>query len=560
MKKKILLMLLPFWPPFIPPMGIASLKGYLNRYNIYDIKNYDLNVNPKFLMIQDNYLNHLKIILPEDKIGNINTDGKDILMYHSLAYLNRNEGKTYFNSLNELFYKTFYIDIDFPELRALDNFISEYYLQLEISLKEVIMSFIPDVLGLSVFDSNLGSSLFAVKIAKDISSDILTFMGGGIFSNQLHPEAYNFNNVIGKMGHLIDKIVIGEGEILFHSILSGKIDSKKKIYTISDINHETVDIAKSGIPDFIDFQLDRYAQLPHFTSRSCPFHCAFCTEPQQWGNYRKKDVSQIASEFIELSEKYDTGSFFLCDSLVDPLITDLSNEMISRDSDIYWDGFLRVSNMSSNIQNTLLWRSGGFYRARLGIESGSDNILKRMNKNINTKQIIDTIKSLAYAGIKTTTYWIAGFPDETEDDFQKTLDLVRELKDDIYSAECHAYAHYPKGQIHTEKWTDLVKSRFSKDLENLTMIQAWDLNISPSHEEILTRLNRFLMCCKECGISNPYNYSEWQIADERWSRLHENAVPQLLELKKPKERRNKKEIISSVKINETLRIDNNFNY
>jgi hypothetical protein len=540
-------------------MGISCLKRYLNKYD-YEIKNYDLNADPQFIEIHDKYFNYLKTIVPIEKHGNIHTNNKDIIMQHTLAFINKATSKKYYELLNELFCKTFYSNIEISYLKVLDGFISEYFLQLETKLKEIIKSYNPNIFGLSVFDSNLGSSLFALKIAKEISPETITFLGGGVFSNNLHPESENFKKVMGKMGHFIDKIVVGEGELLFHKIISEELDSKKKVYSIKDIKNETLNLNEFSIPDFTDFELDKYTQLAHFTSRSCPFHCAFCSETVQWGKYRKKHSSQIVKELIELSNKHEFSLFFLCDSLLDPIITDLSKEFVSQDKDIYWDGYLRISDMAANTQNSLLWRSGGFYRARIGTESGSEKVLKQMNKNIKPEQISNTIKSLASAGIKTTTYWIAGFPDETEEDFQETLDMVRELKDDIYSAECHAYEHYLNGQADTEKWKNRVEPRFSNELENLIMLQSWDLNISPSHEETLSRLNRFLKCCEESGIPNPYNYAELHEADERWSKLHKNAVPPLFELMKERKKNNKNKQFTTQITKEAIRIDNDFNF
>jgi radical SAM superfamily enzyme YgiQ (UPF0313 family) len=79
----------------------------------------------------------------------------------------------------------------------------------------------------------------------------------------------------------------------------------------------------------------------------------------------------------------------------------------------------------------MLWRRGGFYRARLGIESGSPKILQKMGKNTTIDQIKKALSNLAYARIKTTTYWIVGYPGETEEDFLKTLTLIKELQNEI---------------------------------------------------------------------------------------------------------------------------------
>ncbi|MFC2155234.1 radical SAM protein [Acidobacteriota bacterium] len=103
-------------------------------------------------------------------------------------------------------------------------------------------------------------------------------------------------------------------------------------------------------------------------------------------------------------------------------------------------------------ENTLLWRKGGFYRARIGVESGSQRILDLMGKHINIAQVKTALTSLAAAGIKTTTYWIIKYPGETKEDFRETLDLLEELRDVIYKTNCNPFWYFLTGQPASEEW------------------------------------------------------------------------------------------------------------
>jgi radical SAM superfamily enzyme YgiQ (UPF0313 family) len=146
------------------------------------------------------------------------------------------------------------------------------------------------------------------------------------------------------------------------------------------------------------------------------------------------------------------------------MITGFSKELIKREVPLYYDAYLRVyekdSDPVSDVENTLLWRKGGFYRARMGCESGSQRILDSVGKGITVEQIKTAVSSLAYAGIKTTTYWVVGLPGETEEDFQQTLALVEGLKNDIYQAECAAFIYYYNGQNKSDIWASQRKLLF----------------------------------------------------------------------------------------------------
>jgi radical SAM superfamily enzyme YgiQ (UPF0313 family) len=221
----------------------------------------------------------------------------------------------------------------------------------------------------------------------------------------------------------------------------------------------------------------------------------------------------------------------MCDSLLNPIITELAKVLLEKDVSIYWDGYLRADKHVCNIDNTLLWRRGGFYRARLGVESGSRRVLESMNKKITPGQIKEAIFSLSYAGIKTTTYWVIGYPGETEEDFQQTLDLIEELKDEIYEADCNGFIYFLTGQAHSKEWADQNKSipLYSDKAKSMLMSNTWILDCEPSREETFKRVNRFVLHCKRLGIPNPYSLHDVYLADERWTHLHENAVPPLVQ-------------------------------
>jgi radical SAM superfamily enzyme YgiQ (UPF0313 family) len=250
-----------------------------------------------------------------------------------------------------------------------------------------------------------------------------------------------------------------------------------------------------------------------------------------WGRYRRKSARQIADECLTLYETYGHQLFLMCDSLLNPLITDLAQEFLERPQSIYWDGYLRADKPVCDTEKTMLWRRGGFYRARLGLESGSQHILDLMGKKITPDQIVEAVSSLAYAGIKTTTYWIIGHPGETEEDFLQTLDLIEGLKDKIYEADCNAFGYTPTGQVNSEQWRQTGKSTllYPEGARDMLITQTWFLDCEPSREETIRRLNRFVLHCRKLGIPNPYSLYDIHQADLRWKRLHKNAVPALVD-------------------------------
>lgn len=529
-QEKVVLMLLPFWAPLIPPLGISCIKSYLKKYD-YNVKNVDLNLKADLWGIQSTYLNTLKKFIPESKMGNFQMVGYDILMNHLMAHINYTYEEKYVELVKILVSKNFYTDISEREVKELNSILDDFYAKLGRYILEVIQKEKPTTVGISVYSVNLAPSIFAFRIIKDKYPNIQTVMGGGVFADQLSIDSQNFKFFLEK-ATCIDKFIVGEGEKLFLKLLRNELPKDQRVYTLKDINDDLVDISKVDIPDFSDFDIKKYTQISSYTSRSCPFECSFCSETVQWGRYRKKSAEKVVDELIELNSKYKRSLFLLGDSLINPIVTELAEEFIKRDVKIYWDGYLRADKHVCNIENTMLWRKGGYYRARLGIESGSQHVLNLMDKRITTKQIKDAINSLAYAGIKTTTYWVIGHPGETEEDFQETLDLIEECKNNIYEVDWHPFYYFPKGQVNSEKWRSENEEvlLYPEEAKDMLITQTWILNTTPSRAEVYDRMCRFEKHCTRLGVPNPYSLMDIYMADERWKALHENAVPSLMSL------------------------------
>jgi len=529
MNETVLLGLMPYWNPLIPPMGIACLKSYLEASGVH-VKVIDLNIEPQFQEIQDRYFKSLMEYIPPEKQGNSLNIGMDVISGHLMAHQNHSDKNTYNQLIKQIVYNTFFTQLTDGQVQYLSEFMETFYTQLNEYLSAILEKEKPSVLGLSVYNTTLPASLFAFKLAKQFNPTIRTVMGGGIFSGDMDIHSPNYKNFLGRTPY-IDKIIVGEGEQLLLKYLRNELPPEQRVYTLENLENPVMDLSNALLPDFTGLHIPYYTMVPSYTSRSCPFNCSFCSEKVLWGKYRKKNAPQIADELEELHRLHHAQLFLMTDSLLNPVVDELSNEMIKRNLSLYWDGYLRVDEKACNPDITFQWRRGGFYRARLGLESGSPNVLEAMGKKITPAQIKNAVSSLAHAGIKTTSYWVIGHPGETEEDFQQTLDLIEEMKDDLYEADCNPFHYHLTGQVGSDQWADEKRSRllYPEEMNEMLMLQTWVLDVPPSREEIYSRVNRFVKHCEKLGIPNPYTLQTIYQADERWKSLHVNAAPSLVE-------------------------------
>lgn len=527
-KEKILLVLPPYWETLIPPMGISCLKGFLNQYG-YQVKTVDVNMVKEFKVLNDRYFSRFSEFIPERKRGNFYNIGRDVFRHHLMAHLNRVNENSYRELVKSVIHKTFFCQVDDGQLELLNQVVLDFFDQLKLYFLQLLEKEKPAVLGLSLYRGTIPAALFAARLTRETYPHILTVIGGGAFADQLAVGSANLELFMEKTKNYIDKIIVGEGELLFLKLLRRELPEHQRLYTIADIGNQTLDLGSTGVPDFTDFEYEAYPNLANYGSRSCPFQCTFCSETIQWGRYRRKDMKQLVDEMTFMQQKYSYQLFLMSDSLLNPIIEDFSEELIRRDTSIYWDGYLRADKHCGNIDNTVQWRKAGFYRARLGVESGSQKVLNLMDKKITVEQIRNAVVALAHAGIKTTTYWLVGYPGETEEDFQMTLDLIEELKDDIYEAWANVFWYYPCGQINSQELRKNSELLYPETAKEMLILETRIIKGEPTRQQMQERMFRFLAHCANLGVPNLYALHDYTEADDRWKKLHKTAVPPLID-------------------------------
>lgn len=530
-QRKILLILLPYWNPLIPPQGIAHLKHFLQNHG-YIVKTVDANLEAKFKQLANQYFSTLKKWIPEYNRGNFYNIGNDVLREHMMAHINYENESEYIELVKILIFKVFYSRVSDQQAVELNAVLTEFYFVLEHYFMNLLEVEQPSVLGVSVFRDTLAPSLFAFRLCREKYPHIKTVMGGGVFSVQLIPGTPNLEYFLEKTKDCIDKIIIGRGETLLLKFLQGKLPGTQRLHINKSTDEDFSPLVKEDGPDLSDFDPGLYQYQAAFGATGCPYRCSFCNVGIFYGDYREKKAGQTVEEMTKLQGKHGSRLFFMLDALVNPIITEVSKEVIKANLPLYWDGYFRVDEEACKIENTMLWRQGGFYRARIGIESGSQRILDLMEKKITVEQIKNTVINLAIAGIKTTLYVVIGHPGETEEDFQQTLDLIEELRVYTWEAECNPFSYLYSGQLKSDEWAKQRTLLYPEWARDMLIAQTWIVAGVPSREQMYDRVYRFVRHCTRLEISTPWTLYDINRADQRWKKLHKNAVPALLDLVK----------------------------
>ncbi len=169
-----------------------------------------------------------------------------------------------------------------------------------------------------------------------------------------------------------------------------------------------------------------------FSARGCPYHCAFCM--QVLGRQiRPFSAARICREIEYAISRYGAHTIDFADEifLFDGGRTrEILNLMIETglSKRIRWSGLTRANMVSRDI--IALAKQAGCYRLEMGVESGDNEILKMIGKNITVEQVKNAVKIIKENEISLGTYFILGHPNETRETLRKTVNLAIDCNTD----------------------------------------------------------------------------------------------------------------------------------
>lgn len=294
----------------------------------------------------------------------------------------------------------------------------------------------PKYVGMNVFSINYE---LVCKIIESINPNITVIVGGpGIAS------LYKFIHEVQTSNIVIT--ISGDGEKIVPEILGCQNLLKLGIKISENRFHIIVDKdSQYFVKDISESHIDRKflpeEPLKHnkkgineaflVSSRGCVHACAFCTASRKQNPYslkiRSRSQESIISEINDIVKKY--GSDVNCIRVLDDLF--LRNKTSFHEAiDIFdkfklkWRAMVHV-NALMNVNEEILknLKQCGCFELEMGIESGSDRVLKMINKHKSKQRIIEKLTLLFETGIQVKAYFIFGFPDETIEEMEETYKL-----------------------------------------------------------------------------------------------------------------------------------------
>jgi radical SAM superfamily enzyme YgiQ (UPF0313 family) len=331
-----------------------------------------------------------------------------------------------------------------------------------------IRAFNPDVVGMTAYITNMKRCARVAEIAKSVNPEIVTILGGPqvtIFPDEaFHAEA-------------VDMIVLSEGEIIIRNVMNaiGDDDALRGVKGIwfRSQSGEVVKNLREGLVDNLDifpvaaldlYEMEKYYPPAHIrgkrvahllTSRGCPFKCTFCETKLTFGrSFRYHSTERIIQEVGELIELgYDSFQFY--DDIFTAnkkRVVNLCEAIIERGWKIQWMCFTRTNCVDPD--TLALMKKSGCYLITYGGESGDDELLALIKKDLTVATNYKGIQMAREQGIQTMSSFMLGLPTETPEQTMKTINFAVDSGLD--------YAVFPITEPYpgTELWVDAQKYGF----------------------------------------------------------------------------------------------------
>ncbi|HVH46781.1 MAG TPA: radical SAM protein [Labilithrix sp.] len=304
-----------------------------------------------------------------------------------------------------------------------------------------------DVVGLSVcFPGQLQPAYaFALKIKRELPHVHVTCGGPGITQMLIRLTGQRLARALGPF----DSACVFEGE---HTLLAlvRALEDERPLRECANVvvrdklmgarwlsGHGMEDLKALPPPDFDGLPLATYFAprlvLPYDPTRGCYWgKCTFChygLAEVGTAAYRERDVTAITEHLRGLSEKYGTRHFYLSqDSVAPKTIVKLSQAIIEAGLDIRWATDLKPEKYLTKERAEAL-RKAGAVACALGVESGSDRVLKLIDKGAPVAVVSTVVEHLAGAGIAAEAMCFTDFPTETHEEALETLNFIGDRSD-----------------------------------------------------------------------------------------------------------------------------------
>ena len=312
--------------------------------------------------------------------------------------------------------------------------------------KQDFKEFSPDVVFISITNGSIYEDL---KFLENINNNAIVILKGALFFN---PEKDLFDELdLSRVDYLIG----GETEFIIADLLNAHYEDLFLLEKIQGISYKkdgewvcnsvttfNENLDEIPFPDRSVMKNELYINpatnkpiATISTSRGCPSSCIYCVSPVISGRkVRFRSPQSVVDELISCFEKHDISDFFFKSdtfTINKTWVIELCDLIISSNLNgkINWVANSRVNTIDEEMLAKM--KDAGCSVIALGLESGSDDSLKKMKKGTTVEQNKNAVKLIKKFGLKIFGFYLIGFPWEDKEHLMQTRKLIFELDTDF---------------------------------------------------------------------------------------------------------------------------------
>jgi len=324
-------------------------------------------------------------------------------------------------SLGTLYLASWLMQTNAAEPRVIDmNHCNDFI------LKNYIEEFRPDIIGISLTTPQYYEAVMTAGFIKNHFRQIPVIAGGAHPTAMVHVKSVS--DVMPYM--LFDYVVIGDGELALESICKEGFPQERIIYSVPVSRAKNLDWQPQPARELVSMgqyslKMNGKPATCLMTSKGCPYHCVFCSEPILNGSFRAYSPEKVLIEMEAVRFNYGIDSFIIYDDVftIDTKRVVKIAELLKGKGFTYRcttraSDFKRCPELADKLAES------GCIEVCIGTESGSNEILKLSDKGMTVEQNSEGIRKIKSAGMKVLTYMITGLPGCSRETEEQSLQFM----------------------------------------------------------------------------------------------------------------------------------------